>query len=893
MKYAQILLFLIFVLPFTGQPLFAQKRPLRQEDCKRWQVIREPRMSSDGRWVAYRYDHLYDTSDTLPALYLYDTRRDDTRVLFRVSDFQYFNGGKWVKIVRRGIPDSTGMSVDSTFFMRLADGKSIYWDKAGFPFVDETPVVVSLDYVNDSTGSYSNLTLWDIDKDRRMLISRVGSYTLLDQRRTVLYEHKGADETTLCLRYSNGREDVLFRCPVGCLGGYSFDPGTGEGTLVVAADTGRASDPSLLYTFSLTPGSARLVTDLAAIEGLPEGTRAARRPYTLINGGKDIMLELEPSQHSVPTPPRQKPERGFELELWNWDAPASPWLQRPSRGGFNPMDYPKYVYHADTRRLVVLSDGQVDGYIIPTSNQYHYIFTQDGRPYTQEFDWHLEQCYDYDLVRLSDGHRTRVITHASNAPQWSPDGRYAVWFDEVRATWCGVDLVTGKLRDISSDIPYPLADELHDMPFPASDYGIAAWLEDGNSLAVYDRYDIWVIDLTGKNSAYCLTRQYGRQHGIELRLRNQAITGKDLLAGFNTRDKSQGVYILDERGRVDPLATGPYNLRVEAVSGDGRSILWTRSSFEQYPDLLWSDNRFSRSRRVTDSNPQQAEYFWGTARLERWSTPDGRTNEGILFLPEGYEPGRSYPLIVTFYERNTDGLYSYRTPELPSSVIDIPTYVSNGYIVFMPDVHYRLGYPAESCYDEVMSGVRHLIATDVADSTRIGLIGHSWGGYQVADLVTRTNLFRCASPGASVVNVVSSYTGLRGGRRPRMYVYEDGQGRLGCSLWEDPEMYIRESPIFRADSIRTPLLIFHCDGDNAVPFSQGMDLFLAMRRLHRPAWLLNYKGEGHSLGTPEAMTDWGIRMRQFFDHYLKGVPMPRWMREGITVSEQGYDLKYE
>ena len=107
MKYTRILLFLIFVLPFIGQPLFAQKRPLHQEDCKRWQVIREPRMSSDGRWVAYRYDHLYDTSDTLPALYLYDTRRDDTRVLFRVSDFQYFNGGKWVKIVRRGIPPSS------------------------------------------------------------------------------------------------------------------------------------------------------------------------------------------------------------------------------------------------------------------------------------------------------------------------------------------------------------------------------------------------------------------------------------------------------------------------------------------------------------------------------------------------------------------------------------------------------------------------------------------------------------------------------------------------------------------------------------------------------------------------------------------------------------------
>ena len=186
-----------------------------------------------------------------------------------------------------------------------------------------------------------------------------------------------------------------------------------------------------------------------------------------------------------------------------------------------------------------------------------------------------------------------------------------------------------------------------------------------------------------------------------------------------------------------------------------------------------------------------------------------------------------------------------------------------------------------------------LIDKGIADKERIGLIGHSWGGYEVAYLVTRTDIFRCASPGAAVVNTISSYTALRGGGMPRLYVYEDAQGRLGKTLWEDPDMYIRNSPIFNADKIHTPLLIFHCDEDNAVPFSQGLDLFFAMRRLERPAWLLNYKGEGHSLNGEAAMLDWGIRLKQFFDHYLKDTPMPRWMREGISIDEQGYDLKYE
>ena len=163
----------------------------------------------------------------------------------------------------------------------------------------------------------------------------------------------------------------------------------------------------------------------------------------------------------------------------------------------------------------------------------------------------------------------------------------------------------------------------------------------------------------------------------------------------------------------------------------------------------------------------------------------------------------------------------------------------------------------------------------------------------MAYLVTRTNIFRCASPGAAVSNTISSYTALRGGGMPRMYVYEDAQGRLGMTLWEDREMYIRNSPIFYADKIKTPLLIFHCDGDNAVPFAQGLDLFMAMRRLQRPAWLLNYKGDTHAIKTEAAINHWAEHIQQYIDHNLKESPAPRWMTEGISIDEQGYELKYE
>ena len=298
--------------------------------------------------------------------------------------------------------------------------------------------------------------------------------------------------------------------------------------------------------------------------------------------------------------------------------------------------------------------------------------------------------------------------------------------------------------------------------------------------------------------------------------------------------------------------------------------------------------------RLTDVNPQRKDYNWGSVQLVDWTNYEGKRNRGLLYLPEDYDPTRRYPVIVNFYETHTQDLHGYPIPMLSSGMINVVTYVSNGYVVFMPDVHFTVGAPGESSYNAVVSGTQMLIDRGIADKDRIGVQGHSWSGYQVAYLVTRTNIFRCASPGAAVSSMVSAYTGIRqGSGMPRMFMYEETQSRMGKTLWEDPEMYIRNSPIFNADKIQTPLLIFHCDKDEAVPYSEGLNLFLAMRRLQKPAWLLNYKGERHFLYNRAAEIDWSIRLQQFFDYYLKDAPMPRWMKEGISLKERGIDQKYD
>ena len=505
------------------------------------------------------------------------------------------------------------------------------------------------------------------------------------------------------------------------------------------------------------------------------------------------------------------------------------------------------------------------------------------------------------LVSLKTGERTLLFKDFRQRPVWSPNGKYAMLYHAEKKVWYKLSPETGELTDVSSPIGFAVHNEEHDLPKPASPYGIAGWLAGGDQVVLYDKYDMWVVDLTGKQPTYSLTNGWGRENGISLRLlkANREMRWinlkQDILVhGLDRETLDQGVYVLTPSRKIKKLMSGAYDLYFNQQSEDGKFYLFTRQSYTEFRELWWSKNDFTRPVRITNTNPQQEDYLWGSVQLVEWTNFEGKPNRGLLYLPENYDSTKRYPVIVNFYETHTGDIHTYQLPSLSSAMINTVTYVSNGYVVFMPDVHFTIGTPGESCYNAVVSGTQMLIDRGIADKDRIGVQGHSWSGYQVAYLVTRTNMFKCASPGAAVSNMVSAYTGIRtGSGMPRMFMYEETQSRMGKTLWDDPEAYIKNSPIFYADKIQTPLLIFHCDGDEAVPYSEGLNLFLAMRRLHKPAWLLNYKGDRHFLYNKAAEIDWTIRLQQFFDYYLKDAPMPRWMKEGINANERGVDQKYD
>ncbi|MBK7939992.1 MAG: S9 family peptidase [Lewinellaceae bacterium] len=364
---------------------------------------------------------------------------------------------------------------------------------------------------------------------------------------------------------------------------------------------------------------------------------------------------------------------------------------------------------------------------------------------------------------------------------------------------------------------------------------------------------------------------------------------------FSNNAKDEQYSWLDlKTGDINTGFGGGYVYSKQPVKAkNANNLVFTRENFKTFPDLLWgrvpnAEKEAADYVAISNANPQQSEYRWGDVDLVQWTSLSGEKLSGLLVKPENFDPAKQYPMVVNFYEKLSDGLYQHRAPDFHRSQINWTFFASRGYLVFAPDIPYRTGYPGESAYDAIVSGVTALISKGFVDPKRVGLQGHSWGGYQAAYIVTRTNMFTCAEAGAPVANMTSAYGGIRWeSGLSRAFQYEHQQSRIGGTLWDYPMRYLENSPLFSLPKVQTPLLILHNDKDGAVPWYQGIELFSGLRRLGKPAWLLNYNDEPHWPVKLQNRIDFQTRMQQFFDHYLLGAPQPQWMGRGVPPMEKG------
>ena len=519
-------------------------------------------------------------------------------------------------------------------------------------------------------------------------------------------------------------------------------------------------------------------------------------------------------------------------------------------------------------------------------------------PYAVESMWG-EGGDDVYLVNATNGTRTLIAQRIPFNAQLSPDSRYVIYFDE-HGDWKAYAIATGKTVNLTEKLEGVRFDqETWDTPSTPAPWGVAGWTTGDRTVLVYDRYDIWEIDPTGSAPARMVTDSLGRTKRtvlryVQLDTAAHSIDPKAplMLTAHNEVTKASGVW-LDRLG-VEQMPESLYmaDRRISRPEKAGKAdvLLFTSSTFREFPDLYVSGMTLRDAQRVSAANPQQKDFKWGTAQLVEWRNMDGVPLQGILYKPDDFDPSKQYPMVVYFYEQLSDNLYAHQTA-VPRNTIQPTLYVSNGYLAFFPDIAYTEGYPGASALKSIVPGVQMLIDSGFVKTDGIGISGQSWGGYQTAYIITRTNLFSAAFAGAPVANMTSAYGGIRWeSGRARAFQYERTQSRIGGSLWDMPMRYLENSPLFSADRIQTPLMMMHNDGDGAVPWYQGIEMFVAMRRLGKEAYLINYNNDAHNPTKRANQIDVAMRQMQFFDHHLKGKPAPDWMEDGIPFLQKGREI---
>jgi prolyl oligopeptidase family protein len=666
---------------------------------------------------------------------------------------------------------------------------------------------------------------------------------------------------------------------------------------------GRAKARYTLYEASIKGGAAQAVVAPAA---LPTDMHIAdNAAVSFTRTGDAILFNIAPPV--IDSIPADSLVGKAVFDLWNYKDPTLQPAQKLSAARDRDRSY-QAIWFPATHRFVQLANDSMPTVTVSEDGR---IALADSRVrYEIESMW-TDPGTDVYVIDGASGSRKLVHARISGQAQLSPDAKYVAYFDH--AHWYAYNTATGATVDVSGPAQgVDFYDETTDTPSIPDAWGLAGWTRGDKSMLVYDQYDVWELDPTGAKAPVNVTDAYGRHNQIQLRLAEGG--GRGGRGGRGARGGDD-----DDRGVIDPskplmlratnletMASGfyqdhlgttrapeklvmddvAYSTPVKAAHAD--EYLLTKSTFQMFPDL-WVGPSVTKVTRISDANPQQKDYNWGTVEMVHWTSLDGVPLKGMLFKPENFDPHKKYPMITYFYEKLSNTFNNYVPPN-GRNVINYTHYASNGYLVFVPDIVYETGYPGPSSVNCVVPGVEMLLARGYVDPKGLGIQGQSWGGYQTAYIITQTHLFSAAMAGAPVANMTSAYGGIRwGSGLARSFQYEVGQSRIGKSLIDAPQLYIQNSPLFWLDRVTTPLFIMSDDMDDAVPYYQGIELFVGMRRLGKEVYMISYNNDVHNPASRANQKDIAMRMQQFFDNKLKGAPAPDWMVHGIPYVAKGRD----
>ena len=934
---------LIFLL--YGSVTFAQKKPLDHSVYDTWEAVGAKQLSNNGQWAMYGINQQEGDAN----LYLSNLINNSKIKIHRATNAQFSADSKYavfaIKAFQKDIrqakikkkkaddmpKDSLGIAnLTSLGIVKVARVKSFKIpEKAGglLAYQLEKPVDTTKKAAASANPDKKDSEDFFADEDSANSAKQEGTDLIFKnlvtgQERTFKYVSEYA--------FSKNGKQLVFACtatkkdktaPVGVFV-LNIEKGTlktlvkGKGTFknfAFAEDgeylafVGEQSPEKTeiktynVYYNSLSLDTAQVLVD-NEIPGMP--SKWAVSGDGKVNFSKDgtkLFFGIAPIKKAKDT--TLVDFENAKLDVWGYkDDYLQPMqLKNAERDSKKSYLSAIEIFNSDPK-IIPLTDIKLpDASVINEGNAPFALAATDFGNRVQQ-QWTASSIKDYYLVDVKTGARKKIIEGLNGDATASPNGKYVIYFDQAKSNWYTYTIATGKVTQLNNGMAVKLVDEENDMPDDPSAYGIAAWTEEDKTVLIYDRYDIWEFSPEGKNPPKNMTNGFGRQNGLTFRYQKldpeSRFLGKKetiMMDVLNNNTKENGFYKANVGDSKNPelivMAKFKYSNLVKAK--DAEEYIYDKGNYSISPDVYVSKD-LKTEIKLSNTNPQQQNYNWGTAELVKWETPKGYKSNGILYKPENFDPAKKYPMIVYFYEKLSDGLYSYNAPAPTPSRLNIPFFVSNGYLVFAPDISYEKGYPGKSAEEFINSGVESLKKNAWVDGTKIGIQGQSWGGYQVAHLITRTNMYAAAWSGAPVVNMTSAYGGMRWeSGMNRQFQYEKTQSRIGATLWEKPDLYIENSPLFSLPKVNTPVVIMANDADGAVPWYQGIEMFNGLRRLGKPVWMLNYNNEAHNLVQRQNRKDIQIREQQFFDYYLKGAKAPAWMTSGIPATEKGKTWGFE
>jgi dipeptidyl aminopeptidase/acylaminoacyl peptidase len=752
----------------------------------------------------------------------------------------------------------------------------------------------------------TDLVLRNLEARKERTFSNVLAYTLSKDGSMLVYAVAARSEAADGLFAVNVTTDSAPRALLTGPGKYvqlAWDDPQKQLAFLSDRDDAKAKQPKLALYLWERGGSKPEKEVSVATAGFRDGFVISERgAITFSHDGGRIFFGCAPPALAHNAADDVPADEKVHADLWSWKDEHIQPEQRIRAERERNRTY-RAVYHIGEKKMVQLGDDTMRE--VTPSEDGLWAIGADDRAYGPVMDYDASYS-DYYLVDTKTGERRLILKKQLEGAgreqtlTWAPDGKHILYFADK--DWMTISVPDGTITNLTHGRGVNFWEEDVDYPAAAPAYGAAGWTKDGKYVLLYDKWDIWRITPDG-SEAVNLTSGVGRKQHIEFR---EVYLGGDpkgwdakwidttkplLLSATNTDTFDSGFY----RMRADAPADAsdePQKLIFDAKAftppikaKNADVVVTTESTFEEFPDLQVTDSNFGTLKKVSDANPQQAQILWGSAELIHYRNADGVPLKGILFKPANFDPQKKYPMIIYIYEKLSQNLHEYYVR--PVHVVIPSLYTSNGYLVLEPDIVYTIGEPGQSALKCVLPAIDSIVARGFVNEKAIGIEGHSWGGYQTAYIITQTNRFRAAEAGAPVVDMFSSYDGIRwGSGMPRQFQYEHTQSRIGGSPWQTPLKYMENSPIFMADRVTTPLLILQNDADTAVPWYQGIEYYLALRRLDKEVYMFTYNGEPHGIVRRADAKDFAVRMQQYFDYYLKGAPEPDWMVHGIPYLDK-------